>query len=141
MDPYPWECSKRKLRVSWDIFLLRVSGSMWPPKFKQYLVVFLISLVRLSACHGGIRMSSLLVITRHGEATLCVNVRASKLSILFNRLSICNIMRKAFGCNRFSFKCFRVLRFIISWEQDCRIKMSVRVWDNCLRHQFLASVR
>ena len=73
-------------------FLLRVSGSMWPPKFKQYLVVFLISLVRLSACHGGIRMSSLLVITRHGEATLWVNVRASKLSILFNRLSICNAL-------------------------------------------------
>ena len=37
-------------------------------------------------------MSSLLVIARHGELTLCVNVSVSKLIILFNRLSTCNAL-------------------------------------------------
>ena len=69
---------------------------------------------------------------------LCVNVRASKLSILFNRLSICNAFcGKRLAAIALASNASKT-RFIISWEQDCRIKMSVGMGINCFAASILS---
>ena len=47
------------------------------------------------------------MITRHGEVTMCVNARVSKLIVLFHRLPTCNALcDKPFGCNAFASNSF-----------------------------------